>query len=60
VKLLTKSLQAKAFFWFGFALAIFGVATQFSNNILLVPPSFYLQLSITSFLAGIYTLHEMR
>lgn len=55
----SKSFQAKAFFWFGFATAIFAIATQFSDNILLVPPSFYLQLSIASFLAGIFTLHEM-
>jgi hypothetical protein len=60
MKLLTKSFQARAFFWFGFALAIFGVATQFSNDILLVPPSFYLQLATVSILAGIYTIHEMR
>ena len=59
MKILTKSFQAKAFFWFGFALAIFGIATQFSNEVLLVPPSFYLQLATVSILAGIFTLHEM-
>ncbi len=58
--LFTKSFQAKAFFWFGIATAIFGIATQYSDNVLLVPPSFFLQLSIVSFLAGIYTLHESR
>lgn len=43
-----------AFAVFGLMCGIFGFFTEVRNEVIIIPSSFYLQLSTASFLAAIY------
>ena len=47
-----------AFAVFGIMCGVFGFFTEMNNTVIIVASSFYLQMSIASFLAAIY--FEMR
>lgn len=52
---LNHKVLAEAFFWFAITMAIFGVATQVSQQLIFASPFFYIELSMFGMLGAIYT-----
>jgi len=55
---LTNKLLANSLFWFAIICTIFGVASQFSEKIWIVPADFYLQIAIVSMLGGLFIVFK--
>lgn len=51
---LNHKILAEAFFWFSVTMAIFGVATQISQQLIFASPFFYIELSIFGMLGAVY------
>jgi len=51
---LNNHLLANCFFWFAVICSIFGVASQYSEKIWIIPTDFYLLLAMISMLGGIF------
>jgi len=49
-------LLAVCMFWFAVTCSIFGVASQYSEKVWIIPADFYLQLAIISMLGGIFSI----
>lgn len=47
------SLLSQVYYWFGLVMAVFGFFTEVSGQQLYLSSSFYLEMSIVSFLAAI-------
>jgi len=51
-------ILADSFFWFAIICSIFGVASQLSDKIWIIPAGFFLQLAIISMLGAIFTVFK--
>ena len=49
-------MLAESFFWFGIMCTIFGIFSQYSERIWIVPAGFYLQIGVIAMLGGIFAV----
>lgn len=55
---LNSHVLAEAFFWFAVTMAIFGIATQVSGQLIFASPFFYIELGIFGMLGALYAKHR--